>query len=109
MAELGIRYDGGDVDTGLGIEIGGGMRYVLTSLGLMIEGRARGLIAHQDGNYKEWGGSGTIRLSPKPSGQGLSMRVSPTWGNASGSARAPVVAARHERHRIWSQYGTVLI
>ena len=88
LAELGMRYDGGDVDTGLGIEIGGGMRYVLTSLGLMIEGRARGLIAHQDGNYKEWGGSGTIRLSPKPSGQGLSMRVSPTWGNASGSARA---------------------
>ncbi len=87
LAELGMRYDGGDVDTGLGIEIGGGMRYVLTSLGLMIEGRARGLIAHQDGNYKEWGGSGTIRLSPKPSGEGLSMRLSPTWGNASGSAR----------------------
>ena len=87
LAELGMRYDGGDVDTGLGIEIGGGMRYVLTSLGLMIEGRARGLIAHQDGSYKEWGGSGTIRLSPKPSGEGLSIRVSPTWGNASGSAR----------------------
>ena len=88
LAEVGMRYDGGDADTGMGIEIGAGMRYVLTSLGLMIEGRVRGLIAHQEGNYEEWGGSGTIRLSPNPSGEGLSLRVSPTWGDASGSARA---------------------
>ena len=88
LAELGMRYDGGDADTGMGIEIGAGMRYVLTSLGLMIEGRVRGLIAHQEGSYEEWGGSGTIRLSPNPSGEGLSLRVSPTWGNASGSVRA---------------------
>ena len=88
LAELGMRYDGGDADTGMGIEIGAGMRYVLTSLGLMIEGRVRGLIAHQESNYEEWGGSGTIRLSPNPSGEGLSLRVSPTWGDASGSARA---------------------
>ena len=88
LAELGMRYDGGDADTGMGIEFGAGMRYTLTSLGLMIEGRVRGLIAHQEGSYEEWGGSGTIRLSPNPSGEGLSLRVSPTWGNASGSARA---------------------
>ncbi|MCY3868416.1 MAG: cadherin-like beta sandwich domain-containing protein [Gemmatimonadetes bacterium] len=88
LAELGMRYDGGDADTGMGIEIGAGMRYVLSSLGLMIEGRVRGLIAHQEGSYEEWGGSGTIRLSPNPSGEGLSLRVSPTWGDASGSALA---------------------
>ena len=88
LAEVGMRYDGGDADTGMGIEIGAGMRYVLTSLGLMIEGRVRGLIAHQEGSYEEWGGSGTIRLSPNPSGEGLSLRVSPSWGNTSGSARA---------------------
>ena len=83
-----MRYDGGDADTGMGIEIGAGMRYVLASMGLMVEGRVRGLIAHQEGSYEEWGGSGTIRLSPNPSGEGLSLRVSPTWGEASGSARA---------------------
>ena len=88
LVELGMRYDGGDADTGMGIEIGAGMRYVHTSLGLMIEGRVRGLIAHQEGSYEEWGGSGTIRLSPNPSGEGLSLRVSPSWGEASGSARA---------------------
>ena len=88
LAEVGMRYDGGDADTGMGIEIGAGMRYTLTSLGLMIEGRVRGLIAHQESSYEEWGGSGTIRLSPNPSGEGLSLRVSPTWGDASGSARA---------------------
>ncbi|MCY3679806.1 MAG: cadherin-like beta sandwich domain-containing protein [Gemmatimonadetes bacterium] len=86
LAEVGMRYDGGDADTGMGIEIGAGMRYVLTSLGLTIEGRVRGLIAHQEGSYEEWGGSGTIRLSPNPSGEGLSLRISPTWGDASGSA-----------------------
>ncbi|MDE2800390.1 MAG: cadherin-like beta sandwich domain-containing protein, partial [Gemmatimonadota bacterium] len=88
LAEVGMRYDGGDADTGMGIEIGAGMRYTLTSLGLMIEGRVRGLIAHRESSYEEWGGSGTIRLSPNPSGEGLSLRISPTWGNASGSARA---------------------
>ena len=88
LAELGMRYDGGDADTGMGIEFGAGMRYVLASMGLMVEGRVRGLIAHQEGSYEEWGGSGTIRLSPNPSGEGLSLRVSPSWGDASGSARA---------------------
>ena len=88
LVELGMRYDGGDADTGMGIEFGAGIRYVLTSLGLMVEGRIRGLIAHQEGSYEEWGGSGTIRLSPNPSGEGLSLRVSPSWGEASGSARA---------------------
>lgn len=85
---MGLRYDGGDADTGMGIEFGAGMRYVLASMGLMVEGRVRGLIAHQEGSYEEWGGSGTIRLSPNPSGEGLSLRVSPSWGEASGSARA---------------------
>ena len=88
LVELGMRYDGGDADTGMGIEFGAGMRYVLASMGLMVEGRVRGLIAHQEGSYEEWGGSGTIRLSPNPSGEGLSLRVSPSWGDASGSARA---------------------
>ena len=43
--ELGIRYDGGDAETGSGLELGGSLRYASGSL--TIELSARGLLAHQ--------------------------------------------------------------
>ena len=47
---------------------------------------ARGLIAHEDADYSEWGASGSVRIEPDASGRGLSLTLAPAWGAASGDA-----------------------
>ena len=81
--ELGVRHDSGDAETGFGLELSGRVHYADPSLGLTIEAAVRGLLAHEDSDYKEWGASGTIRIDPGPTGQGFSLTLAPTWGAAS--------------------------
>ena len=80
--EVGLRQDSGDAETGRGIELGGGIRYTDAARGLTVEAHARGLVAHEDQAYREWGAWATIRLDPGESGRGLSLALSPTWGAA---------------------------
>ena len=80
---LGLRHDWGDAETGFGLELGGRVQYTDPNHGLTIEAAVRGLLAHEDSDYKEWGASGTIRIDPGPMGQGLALTLSPTWGVAS--------------------------
>ena len=85
--EVGMRYDGGDGETGSSIETGGGVRYTDSASGLTLEGRARTVLAHS-GDYEEWGVSGLLRLDPGAAGLGLSVSVRPSWGRtASGVQR----------------------
>ena len=49
-------------------------------MGLTIEGAVRGLLAHEDDDYEEWGAWGTVRVAPGAMGQGLSLTLSPAWG-----------------------------
>ena len=78
--ELGLRHDGGDAETGTGLELGAGLRYVDPAWGLTMEGHARALVAHHDSGYEEWGARGSIRLDPGASERGLSLSLSPSWG-----------------------------
>ena len=82
-AEIGLRHDGGDAETGTGVEIGGGLRYIAGAL--TIEGQARTLVAHEASGYEEWGMSGAIRVTPSSSGRGLTLSIAPAWGRT-GSA-----------------------
>ena len=85
--EMGMRYDGGDGDTGHSLEIGGGLRYADPATGLTVEGRARTVPIHS-GEYREWGVSGLVRLDPGAAGLGLALSVQPAWGQtASGVQR----------------------
>ena len=76
--EVGLRYDGGDAETGAGLEIGGGLGYAAGRLS--VEVTARGLVAHQDTEYEEWGFSGSIAYTPSEDGRGFSMRLGSAWG-----------------------------
>ena len=78
--ELGLRHDGGDADTGMGLELGGSLAWTDPQTGLSVDARVRALIAHEDSNYREWGASGSVRLAPGERGRGLSFSLSPTWG-----------------------------
>ena len=84
--EVGLRHDGGDAETGTGVELGGGVSYADPATGLTVEGKARGLVAHEDTDYREWGASASVRLDPGAAGRGLSLSLSPAWGADSGNA-----------------------
>ena len=80
--ELGIRYDGGDAETGGGLEVGGSVRYASGSLTMELS--VRGLLAHSESDYEEWGMSGSVRLDPGADGRGLSVRLGSARGASSG-------------------------
>ena len=103
--EVGARWDGGDGETGAGMELGGGLEWTLPSQGLAVEARGRTLAAHE-GDVEEWGVSGSARLSPGSGGRGLSFTLSPRWGGIGERPRAAVgrrddgprfVGRRHQR------------
>ena len=77
--EIGGRFDGGDGETGAGIEVGGGVTYADPGSGLTVAAGGRALVI-RDGNYGEWGLSGLIQLDANAAGHGLMMSVRPTWG-----------------------------
>ena len=81
--ELGLRHDGGDAETGTGVEVGGRIRFADAGSGLTVEANARTLIAHEDSGYREWGAGGSVRLDPGASGRGLSLSLAPVWGTPS--------------------------
>ena len=85
--EVGARADGGDVETGPGMELGGGLAFLNARLGLEVAARARWLAVHRDEHFGEWGGSMSVRRVPANRGQGLSFSLQPAWGeDASGIA-----------------------
>ena len=91
--QVGFRHDGGDAETGTGLEVGAGVRYRAGPM--TIEGSVRALVAHEESGYKEWGASGAIRVAPSASGRGLTLSLAPVWGST-GSAS----------ERLWSVHNT---
>ena len=78
---IGLRYDGGDGDTGAGAEMSMGMRYANPVTGLAMWSKARALLGRDD--YKEWGIQGVISLEPGGDERGLSLRLGPSYGSTS--------------------------
>ena len=83
--EGGVRYDGGDAETGRGFEVGGGLDWARGSLTLQVNGRM--LVAHADKSYEEWGYSGSLVYEPGADGLGLQMRVGSSAGAAASGIR----------------------
>ena len=93
-AEVGLRHDGGDAETGSGVEVGAGLSYIAGPL--TIEGQVRMLVAHEESGYEEWGASGAIRVTPSASGRGLTLSIAPAWGRT-GSATERLWSAHDAR------------
>ena len=83
-AEVGLRHDAGDAETGTGLEIGAGLSYAAGPL--TVEGQVRMLTAHEESRYEEWGASGAIRITPSASGRGLTLSIAPQWGRTGSAA-----------------------
>ena len=85
--EAGLRYDGGDGETGTGVELGGSLRYASPNGGFTMEGKARTLVAGK-GDAEEWGLSGAISLRPSAAGRGLSFSLTPSYGVTASGVQA---------------------
>ena len=88
--ELGLRHDGGDAETGFGLEVGGGLAWFDPASGLSAELRARGLVTHEAGGFRDRGIAGSLGWDPRPeSERGPSLTLSQTLGaSASGGMDA---------------------
>ena len=85
--EAGVRLDGGDAETGVGLEVGAGLRYA--GVGVTVGGTLRTLLAHHETGYEEWEASARLRIDPPVSGRGLSLSLAPTLSAAGGAAERP--------------------
>ena len=63
-AELAVRHDGGDVEEGIGLELGGRLRYTDRARGFAVEAAAQGLLAHQDSSFQDWGAGVFVPVRP---------------------------------------------
>ena len=88
--EVGLRRDGGDAETGAGMDVGGGLAFTDTVTGLSLDVRVRTLVVHQAEGFTERGLSLSFGWDPTPSSPlGLTARVAPSWGGQSrGGAEA---------------------
>ncbi len=81
--EIGMRHDGGDAETGLGVDIGAGLAWTDPDLGLEAELSARGLLTHEDGDFGDRGFAGSLAWDPAPGTQmGPSLTLSQTVGSS---------------------------
>ena len=79
--EVGLRRDGGDAETGAGMDVGGGLAFSDTVTGLSLDVRVRTLVVHQAEGFRERGMSLSFGWDATPSSPlGLTARVAPSWG-----------------------------
>ena len=78
--QVGGRADGGDGQTGAGLETVAGVRY--TGERVAFEARGRWLATHSAEDYEEYGGMARLAVQARPDGTGLRLRVAPSWGRA---------------------------
>ena len=88
--EIGARHDGGDAETGFGVDIGGGLAWSDPQRGLSAEIRGRALLSHAADGFRERGLSGSLSWDPTPgTARGLSFSMSQTLGaQAAGGVNA---------------------
>ena len=87
--EAGLRYDGGDAETGAGLEVGGGLAYDRDRLTVQLDGRV--LLTHEDRDYEEWGYSLSFVYKPGQDGRGWRYQAGSQWG-----------ATQSGVHSLWS-------
>ena len=82
--ELGARHDGGDAETGFGVEVGGGIAWSDPRFGLKLDIEGRALISHEDGAMRDRGFSASLAYDPRAdSAQGLTLTLRQDIGSAS--------------------------
>ena len=80
FVRFGGRWDGGDGQTGAGLELVGGLRASTARLDLAARGRW--LSAHSAAGYDEYGAMARLAFRSRPDGTGPRAALAPRWGAA---------------------------
>ena len=87
LVEVGLRHDGGDAETGAGLDVGGGLVASDAVTGLSLDLRARMLLVHQAAGFSERGLAVSLSYDPTPASPlGLTAKLAPSWGGQATSA-----------------------
>ena len=82
--EIGWRYDGGGAETGLGVDVGGGILWSTPVPGISAEIVIRRVLMHEATGFNDWSVSGLVRYDPNPSSErGLSASLTSSIGQPS--------------------------
>ena len=90
VIEIGVRHDGGDAETGFGLDVGAGLTWSDPKRGVQVEVRGRGLLTHESKDFRERGLFGSFAWEPEQ-GTGLGPKLTLTQtlgGPASGGPDA---------------------
>ena len=88
--EIGARHDGGDAETGFGLDVGGGLSWSLPVNGLSAELSWRGLLSHEADGFRDRGFAGSLAWDLTPgTDRGPSLAIAHSAGaRASGGMEA---------------------
>ena len=79
--EVGARHDGGDAETGSGVEVGGGIAWVDSGRGLSLDVSGRTLLAHENDDLEDRGFAAALSWDPRPATRrGLSLSLRQEFG-----------------------------
>ncbi len=79
--ELGVRHDGGDAETGFGLDLGGGLAWSDPATGFRAEASGRGLLTHESAGFSQRGFAGRLGWDPAPgTDRGPSLTLTQTVG-----------------------------
>ncbi len=79
IVESGLRQDGGDAETGVGLDVGSGLVLTEALTGLSLDVRVRTLVVQQSAGFTERGMSFSFGWDPTPSSPlGLSACLAST-------------------------------
>ena len=91
--EIGMRHDGGDAETGFGVDMGGGIAWTVPKYSLQIELRGRGLLTHEAKGFRQRGFSGSLAWDPKSSSaRGPALSLTRTVGGPASSGADALLA-----------------
>ena len=81
--EIGARHDGGDAETGFGVELGGGIAWTDPAIGLSLDLSGRTLISHSSDDLEDQGFAASLAFDPNPGTErGLSLTLRQDWGGS---------------------------
>ncbi len=94
--ELGVRHDGGDAETGFGVELGGGIKWSDSVRGLNFGIEGRSLVSHDAEGYRDFGASFTVDWDPSPdSKRGWLLNLRQDWGGSSSGGMSRLLEPEH--------------
>ena len=104
--EVALRHDGGDAETGTGMDIGGGLVVSDALTGLSVDVRMRMLLVHEAEGFRERSMAVSFNYNPTSPPLGFKARVAPSWGGQArwrcgGTVGWETMATWHTGRSLW--------